>query len=240
MAGLTLKVWFSNTRRRSTPHQRVRCPLLLHWRGAGYVVARRHCGAGREGVHPHGSIAPCRCPCRSPLFRQRALPFETSAPGVFAVGDVRLGSMKRVAPRLGRGRARFVPSTSTSPCIPDPSSHDPQRRLRPSSGVVDWGRISAVVCSVERRGIADGDEQAFRTQQSGGDLGPRLRTGLVDEPIALGFELGACSGDVRDLELDAGLGDRDVGGPFGSAETGPRGFRKGPQARSVSSLPAGG
>jgi CRP-like cAMP-binding protein len=31
------------------------------------------------------------------------LPFETSAPGVFAVGDVRLASMKRVAAAVGEG-----------------------------------------------------------------------------------------------------------------------------------------
>jgi thioredoxin reductase (NADPH) len=31
------------------------------------------------------------------------LPFETSAPGVFAVGDVRCGSMKRVAAAVGEG-----------------------------------------------------------------------------------------------------------------------------------------
>jgi thioredoxin reductase (NADPH) len=33
----------------------------------------------------------------------RALPFETSAPGVFAAGDVRHGSMKRVAAAVGEG-----------------------------------------------------------------------------------------------------------------------------------------
>ena len=39
-----------------------------------------------------------------PLFSVREpLPFETSAPGVFAVGDVRLGSMKRVAAAVGEG-----------------------------------------------------------------------------------------------------------------------------------------
>lgn len=32
-----------------------------------------------------------------------ALPFETSAPGVFAAGDVRYGSMKRVAAAVGEG-----------------------------------------------------------------------------------------------------------------------------------------
>ncbi|MBV8959826.1 MAG: thioredoxin reductase, partial [Actinobacteria bacterium] len=31
------------------------------------------------------------------------LPFETSVPGVFAVGDVRSGSMKRVAAAVGEG-----------------------------------------------------------------------------------------------------------------------------------------
>ena len=39
-----------------------------------------------------------------PLFVEREpLPFETSAPGVFAVGDVRSGSMKRVAAAVGEG-----------------------------------------------------------------------------------------------------------------------------------------
>jgi thioredoxin reductase (NADPH) len=39
-----------------------------------------------------------------PLFAGREpLPFETSAPGVFAVGDVRQGSMKRVAAAVGEG-----------------------------------------------------------------------------------------------------------------------------------------
>jgi thioredoxin reductase (NADPH) len=37
---------------------------------------------------------------------QRApLPFETSLPGVFAVGDVRHGSIKRVAGAVGEGSA---------------------------------------------------------------------------------------------------------------------------------------
>jgi thioredoxin reductase (NADPH) len=39
--------------------------------------------------------------CKSPS--RRRLPFETSIPGVFAVGDVRRGSMKRVAAAIGEG-----------------------------------------------------------------------------------------------------------------------------------------
>ncbi len=39
-----------------------------------------------------------------PIYAEREpLPFETSAPGVFAVGDVRSGSMKRVAAAVGEG-----------------------------------------------------------------------------------------------------------------------------------------
>src|SRR5207302_1291270 len=36
---------------------------------------------------------------------RRPLPFETSSPGLFAVGDVRSGSMKRVAAAVGEGSA---------------------------------------------------------------------------------------------------------------------------------------
>ena len=40
------------------------------------------------------------------LLRRRPLPFETSIPGVFAAGDVRHGSMKRVAAAVGEARDR--------------------------------------------------------------------------------------------------------------------------------------
>ena len=38
-----------------------------------------------------------------PAFGRRALPLETSVPGVFAIGDVRSGSTKRVAAAVGEG-----------------------------------------------------------------------------------------------------------------------------------------
>lgn len=41
------------------------------------------------------------------------LPFETSEPGIFAVGDVCASSMKRVAAAVGKARAVFDPSTAT-------------------------------------------------------------------------------------------------------------------------------
>jgi len=39
------------------------------------------------------------------LLGRRPLPYETSVPGVFAAGDVRSGSVKRVAAAVGEGSA---------------------------------------------------------------------------------------------------------------------------------------
>ncbi len=39
---------------------------------------------------------------------RRPLPFETSIPGVFAVGDVHSGSMKRVAAATGEGASAIA------------------------------------------------------------------------------------------------------------------------------------
>jgi thioredoxin reductase (NADPH) len=36
-------------------------------------------------------------------LQRKAMSFETSVPGIFAVGDVHLGSMKRVAAAVGEG-----------------------------------------------------------------------------------------------------------------------------------------
>ena len=40
------------------------------------------------------------------LLGRSPLPFETSVPGVFAAGDIRRGSMKRVAAAVGEGAER--------------------------------------------------------------------------------------------------------------------------------------
>ncbi|HEX5293114.1 MAG TPA: hypothetical protein VFX25_29935 [Streptosporangiaceae bacterium] len=47
------------------------------------------------------------------------LPFETSQPGVFAAGDVRAGSMKRVAAAVGEGASaiRSVHAALGSPVV---------------------------------------------------------------------------------------------------------------------------
>jgi thioredoxin reductase (NADPH) len=45
------------------------------------------------------------CPHGAVTARRAALPLETSMPGVFAIGDVRAGSTKRVAAAVGEGAA---------------------------------------------------------------------------------------------------------------------------------------
>jgi thioredoxin reductase (NADPH) len=52
-----------------------------------------------KGFIPTGHRAD---PASWPLQRQ-PMSFETSVPGIFAVGDVRLDSMKRVAAAVGEG-----------------------------------------------------------------------------------------------------------------------------------------
>jgi thioredoxin reductase (NADPH) len=49
---------------------------------------------------------------------RRPLPFETSVPGVFAAGDVRLGSVKRVAAAMGEG-ATAVASVHAKLALPE-------------------------------------------------------------------------------------------------------------------------
>lgn len=55
--------------------------------GKGFVITGQHFAQGRAGSN------------RAPL------PLETSVPGVFAIGDVRAGSTKRVAAAVGEGAA---------------------------------------------------------------------------------------------------------------------------------------
>ena len=79
-------------------------PVLLHRRRAGDRVAGRR---GRARRRRASSSPTARCPTTSRAARRSPardpLPFETSVPGVFAVGDVRHGSLKRVAAAVGEG-----------------------------------------------------------------------------------------------------------------------------------------
>ena len=63
---------------------------------------------GMLGVDPRvtscGKTAAChQGPCRWPLAERDPQPLETVRPGVFAAGDVRAGSTKRVAGAVGDG-----------------------------------------------------------------------------------------------------------------------------------------
>ena len=99
---------------------RLRGAVLLHRRRARHLLARRRRGAGPEGVHPDRPVAAGRT-LDHPLFAGRdPLPFETSVPGVFAVGDVRPGSMKRVAAAVGEGSS----AVRVRPRLPRPPVGD--------------------------------------------------------------------------------------------------------------------
>ena len=89
---------------RGAPDRRLLRPVLLHRRGSRHRVVGWCAGARREGLHPHGPrvAGSNRRTVHSSRMRD-PLPFETSVPGVFAVGDVRSGSLKRVAAAVGEG-----------------------------------------------------------------------------------------------------------------------------------------
>jgi thioredoxin reductase (NADPH) len=81
------------------------CVALFCFIGAEPATAWLH---GRTVLDEKGFVLTDRSiPARAlehPIFAEREpLPFETSVPGVFAVGDVRAGSMKRVAAAVGEG-----------------------------------------------------------------------------------------------------------------------------------------
>jgi thioredoxin reductase (NADPH) len=81
------------------------CVALFCFIGAEPATAwlRGHIALDEKGFVPTDRSIPADS-LDSPIFAEREpLPFETSAPGVFAVGDVRLGSMKRVASAVGEG-----------------------------------------------------------------------------------------------------------------------------------------
>ena len=77
--------------------------VLLHRRRARDRVARRLRRARPRRIRPHRPLVAGRCRRRQRVHGREPLPFETSLPGVFAVGDVRQGSMKRVAAAVGEG-----------------------------------------------------------------------------------------------------------------------------------------
>jgi len=83
----------------------LRCSGLFSFIGAEAATAWLD---GTVALDPAGFVLTDRSIPKTalvdPVFATRdPLPFETSAPGVFAVGDVRHGSTKRVASAVGEG-----------------------------------------------------------------------------------------------------------------------------------------
>src|SRR4029077_14385656 len=61
---------------------------------------------------------------------RKPLPFETTVPGVFAVGDVRSGSMKRVAAATGEGASAIASVHKAIATLAHRPPGPPQRRPR--------------------------------------------------------------------------------------------------------------
>ena len=93
----------------TTATRRCRCVGLFSFIGAdaGDRVAVGLRGTRRPRLRPHRPVARPERPRRRDGRRSAGepLPFETSQPGLFAVGDVRSGSIKRVAAAVGEGSA---------------------------------------------------------------------------------------------------------------------------------------
>ena len=101
LEGLTL------CRRASRSEETVprRLPLRVHRRRASDRVARRSRGPGRQRVRAHRAGPGGRRSPAAGLAPRTATPtyLEASAPGIFAAGDVRANSVKRVASAVGEG-----------------------------------------------------------------------------------------------------------------------------------------
>ena len=88
----------SRARHGRGPHLSLASPVPVHRRRSQRVLARWLRGGGRQRLRGDRS--------QMPAFEARPpLPLETSQPGVFAIGDVRAGSTKRVAAAVGEGAA---------------------------------------------------------------------------------------------------------------------------------------
>ena len=95
--------------RQTGERERVECPAAFV-----FIGARPHTDWLPQdiGLDGHGFVKTGPQPGGIPAWPLARPPFllETSAPGVFAAGDVRVGSIKRVASAVGEGSIaiRFV------------------------------------------------------------------------------------------------------------------------------------
>ena len=89
-----------------------RCGLRVHRHQAAERLAARRacCATARVSSSPAGICRPTPGTRSTWKERREPMPLETSAPGVFAAGDIRAGAMNRVASAVGEGSmvVRFV------------------------------------------------------------------------------------------------------------------------------------
>jgi thioredoxin reductase (NADPH) len=86
----------------------VPCAALFSFIGADPATGWLSSCAALDGhgfVLTDRMLEPADLDDRWVLIDRRPLPFESSHPGLFAVGDVRSGSTKRVAAAVGEGSA---------------------------------------------------------------------------------------------------------------------------------------
>jgi hypothetical protein len=82
------------------------------------------------------------------------LPLATSHPGLFAVGDLRSGSTKRVSTAVGGGRLRSEPSATTWPLGTFPSPPERARYIRCISRVPVHEMVHHPVARLRLEGLA--------------------------------------------------------------------------------------
>ena len=135
------------------------------------------------------------------------LPFETSHPGLFAVGDVRSGSTKRVAGAVGEG-IRLCRS-----CAPVPELRaltPPTPRIRWVGGVRFWSKNSircVATCSAWVR-MPMWPEPATSRYSQPGILGGPAGVALRRVDVVLKSEDQTGHTHLRPARLRAGSGDQ--------------------------------
>jgi hypothetical protein len=80
-------------------------PARHDWRRAAYSLARGRRAKGSVRIYPYGNDIPAAVLSDNNWAALGRCPYllESSLPGVFAVGDVRANSVKRVAAAVGEG-----------------------------------------------------------------------------------------------------------------------------------------
>ena len=97
--GLTAAV-FRERARRGNPHLSAAPSVPVHWRRSERRLAENCVAVDDKGFVVTGTASPRRQPSAARSCRSRP-----ARPGVFAIGDVRAGSTKRVAAAVGEGAA---------------------------------------------------------------------------------------------------------------------------------------